>query len=303
MTLSRISTAFTAARDEARAAIGAAAQRTGVDFSYLLAQAQSESGLNAGAKAASSTATGLYQFLDQSWLAVVKKHGSEHGFGWAADAISQRRGGGFTVDPSRRQAVMGLREQAGPAALMAAAYASDNAAGLSQALGRDTNGTDLYMAHFLGLGGATRFLRAAGASPDATAASLFPREAHANRAIFYASDGSARTLGQVYALMGSKLGAAGAASAGGDAGDAATPGALVQSLPGAPALGDVKLAYADMDNATFDPVAGDTAAGGTGEVGTMLAALGQNRVNLLKPSPAQAKLAYLMLSATPISSD
>ncbi|HWI86757.1 MAG TPA: transglycosylase SLT domain-containing protein, partial [Sphingomonas sp.] len=142
-------------RDDVRAAIGQAAQRTGVNFSYLLAQAKSESGLDPNARAGNSSASGLYQFIDQSWLGVVKAHGAEHGLGWAADAITAKRGGGFTVDPSMRQAVFALRQQAGPSALMAAAYASDNANSLSQSLGRQVNGTDLYFAHFLGLGGAT----------------------------------------------------------------------------------------------------------------------------------------------------
>lgn len=293
MTVSRLTSTLSAARDQARQAIGAAAQRTGVDFSYLLAQAQSESGLNASAKAGNSSATGLYQFLDQSWLAVVKKHGSEHGMAWAANAISPHRGGGFSVDPSMKQAVFALREQAGPAALMAAAYASDNADSLSQSLGRDANGTDLYMAHFLGLQGATRFLRAAGANPNANAASLFPREARANRGIFYAGDGSPRTLQQVYALMGSKLDKAGDATGvpGGGALDA-QPGTLVASLPGAPPLGEAKLAYADMESPATDMDGGQ----GT-DVSDALAALEQNRINLLKPTPAQAKIAYLMLSA------
>src|SRR6478752_1326508 len=211
MSSSRLSPLAAAAREQVRAAIGQAAQRTGVDFSYLVAQAQSESGLDPNAHAASSSASGLYQFLDQSWMAVVKHHGAEHGMAWAADAIQARPGGGFRIsDPAMKQAVMGLREQAGPAALMAASYASDNAAGLGQALGRTANATDLYFAHFLGLDGAKRFLRAAGGNPDATAASLFPREARANRGIFYDGDGSARSLGEVYALMGRKLENAGA---------------------------------------------------------------------------------------------
>jgi hypothetical protein len=279
--------------DDVRAAIGQAAQRTGVNFSYLLAQAKSESGLNPTAKAGNSSATGLFQFLDQSWLGVLKAHGAEHGFGWAADAITAKRGGGFTVDPSMRQAVFALREQAGPAALMAASYASENAQSLGQSLGRQVNGTDLYFAHFLGLGGATKFLRAQCTNGSACAATMFPQEARANRTIFYARDGSPRSIDQVYSLMGQKLDNAldGSDAATAQATDAPPPGSLVQSLPGAPDIGSVQLAYADMSNA--DTSASD--AGGGMDISQMLA-MQQGRINLLKPSPAQARLAYLMLS-------
>ena len=286
MSLSRLSTTLGTTRDDVRAAIGQAAQRTGVDFSYLLAQAKSESGLDPTAKSGSSSATGLYQFLDQSWLGIVKKHGAEQGMAWAADAIQTKRGGGFTVDPAYRQAVFALREQPGPAALMAAAYASDNASGLTQSLGRGVNGTDLYFAHFLGLDGAKRFLGAAGSSPDASAAALFPREARANRSIFFASDGSSRSLAQVYALMGRKLD-----NAVGGASDAAVPGSLVATPPGS-AASDVQLAYADMS----DPVQAEPT-----DIGTMLSTMEQSRMNVLRPTPAQAKLAYLMLSMPTVS--
>ncbi|WP_294390012.1 transglycosylase SLT domain-containing protein [uncultured Sphingomonas sp.] len=298
MTLTRLSNMMSAAREDVRSAIGVAAQRTGVDFSYLFAQAKSESGLNPAAKASGSTATGLYQFLDQSWLGVVKQHGAKHGLGWAADAIQAKRGGGYTVDPAMRQAVFGLREQAGPASLMAAEYASDNADSLGRSLGRPANGTDLYFAHFLGLGGATKFLRAQCNNGSACAANLFPQEARANRSIFYARDGSARSLDQVYALMGHKLDHAGmdgggaAATVASDPG-ALVPGSLVQSLPGAGSIGGVQLAYADMSAA--DPTTSGIAEAGSAPMDT-LSALGQGRVDLLKPTPAQAKLAYLMLS-------
>ena len=75
-----------------QSAIALASSRTGVDFGYLLGQAKLESGLNANARAGTSSASGLYQFVEQSWLAVLKKHGAEHGMGWAADAIGQSGG-------------------------------------------------------------------------------------------------------------------------------------------------------------------------------------------------------------------
>ena len=300
MTLTRIPSSLSNVRDDVRAAIGQAAQTTGINFSYLLAQAKSESGLNPTAKASNSSATGLYQFLDQSWLGVVKQHGAQFGFRWAADAITARKGGGYTVDPQVRDAVFALRQQAGPASMMAAAYASDNAANLSQALGRDVNGTDLYMAHFLGLGGATKFLRAQCANGSTCAAALFPQEARANRSIFYGKDGSARSLDDVYALMGRKLDNA---VDGSDAATAQTdqgliPGSLVASLPGAPDLSSVQLAYGDM-SATNSAMSDQTDAGT--DISQTLAAMEQSRVNILRPTPAQAKLAYLMLSLPSVS--
>lgn len=288
MSTPRLSGYAAQAAEGVRQAIGQAAARTGVDFSYLMAQAKSESGLDPGAKASGSSATGLFQFLDQSWLAVVKRHGSEHGMGWAANAISARPGGGLTVDPAMREGVFGLREQAGPAALMAAAYASDNAQGLGQALGREAGATDLYFAHFLGLGGATRFLRAAAQTPDANAASLFPREAAANRSIFYAGDGSARTLDQIYALMGRKLAAAGANDG------AAAPGSLVATPPGP---GTATLQMASLEEASG--TSGSDAA--SDDISAMMKALQRGRLDMLRPTPAQAKLAYLVLSAAPLA--
>jgi len=154
------------------------------------------------------------------------------------------------------------------------------------------------MAHFLGLGGATKFLRAQCTNGSACAATMFPQEARANRSIFYGKDGSARTLDQVYAIMGHKLDNAvdGSDSAAvQSAGNGLTPGSLVQSMPGAPDISATQLGFADMsatDASATD--ASDDPAGA--DIGRMLATIEQNRLNMLKPTPAQARLAYLMLS-------
>ena len=275
-----------AAGSRVRAAIDSAARQTGVDFGYLLAQAKSESGLDPTAHAASSSAAGLYQFLDQSWLGVLKQHGAEQGLGWAAEAIVAKPGGGYTVpDPSLRKAVMGLREQPEASALMAGAYAADNAAGLRQALGRDPNATDLYFAHFLGLSGAKQFLKAADANPAAAAASSFPHEAGANASIFYDRSGAARSFADVRAVMARKIGDDGGALAFA----APTPG-------GAPA------SFADAA-ASFRQIT-DTVEGGEGaerpfaSTADALAATGATgaRLNLLRPNPQTARLAYLLLT-------
>lgn len=282
-----------------RDAIGRAAQRTGVDFSYLLNQAKSESGLNPNARATTSSATGLFQFIDQSWLGVVKQHGAKHGMGWASDAIQRTSGGRWTVsDPQMRQAVFALREQAEPAALMAGEYASDNAAGLSQALGRTANQTDLYFGHFLGLAGATRYLKAHQANPGATAATLFPREAAVNRSLFYTKTGEARSLDDLYALMGRKI--SGGSGGGGNPAPVADPfaqmrmaraGDLVPVPDGSPD-GDLIRLLAQSDVPTGQATTPDS------DASTAIAALQQRSgINMLRPSPETARLAYLMLAA------
>src|SRR3569623_2802724 len=105
-------------------AIRQAALSTGMDISYLLGQAKIESGFNPNARARTSSATGLVQFVEQSWLATVKQHGADHGLGWAAAAIQRGANGRYRVtDPSMRQAILDLRKDPPAAASMAAEFA------------------------------------------------------------------------------------------------------------------------------------------------------------------------------------
>ncbi|PZU13264.1 MAG: flagellar biosynthesis protein FlgJ [Sphingobium sp.] len=186
-------------------AIAMASRRTGVDFSYLLGQAKIESSLNPTARAATSSATGLYQFIDQSWLAVIDKHGAQYGLGWAADAIQQSGGRYYVADPNLRQQILDLRKHPETASVMAAEHAADNKAYLESRLGREAQPVDLYLAHFLGVGGAAKFLSAHDSNPDATAASLFPAAARANRSIFYDKSGHPRSFTEIRDRFAAKL--------------------------------------------------------------------------------------------------
>src|ERR1043166_7651829 len=73
-------------------AIQLASARTGVDFAYLLNKADQESGLNPAAKAGTSSATGLFQFVKDTWLHVIKEHGAKYGLAAEANAISIQDG-------------------------------------------------------------------------------------------------------------------------------------------------------------------------------------------------------------------
>lgn len=206
-------------RAQVQAAIGRAAQATGTDFDYLLAQARLESGLDPAARARTSSAAGLYQFVDATWRETLARHGEEHGLGWAAQALD---------DPDRRADIMALRFDPAAAATMAGELAADNRAALTAATGREPGPAELYLAHFLGAEGATRFLRAEQADPDASAAAQLPRAAAANRSIFYHANGAARSLGEVHALISAKMDAA---LAQGGTMPEPTPGAVPSNAP------------------------------------------------------------------------
>src|SRR5689334_25207938 len=88
-----------------------AAHSTGASFDYLLATAKAESGLNPNLSMRGSTATGLFQFIEQTWLSVMKQAGQALGFGSYAQSIEQTADGRYVVnDPAVRQEIMNLRQ-------------------------------------------------------------------------------------------------------------------------------------------------------------------------------------------------
>lgn len=182
-------------------AIQRASQATGVDFSFLMRTAKRESGYNPRAQASSSSAAGLFQFVEQTWLATLKKHGAKYGYARYADLISVGSDGRYRVRGAEaREAVMGLRLDPHAASLMAGELASDHAAYLTGRIGRQPTGGELYAAHFLGPQGSARLIEAARTNPGASAASLFPDAAASNRSIFY-QGGRSVTVAELYANL------------------------------------------------------------------------------------------------------
>lgn len=179
-----------------------AARSTGTSFEYLLTTAQIESNLNPQARAATSSATGLFQFIDQTWLATMKEAGPALGYGKLADAIVRNGAGGYEVpNPVMRNAIMRLRADPATSSMMAGAFARTNAAQLSNAIGREPSEGELYVAHFLGSDGAARLIGAAARQPQAKAADLFPQAAAANHPIFFDRTGRARSVAEVYGKL------------------------------------------------------------------------------------------------------
>jgi len=180
-------------------AIRQASAATGTSFNYLLATAQVESGLNPQAGAATSSARGLFQFIEQTWLGTIKQSGSALGYGRYADAITKTASGHYQVsDPAMRAEILKLRNDPTANAVMAGAFTKANSDYLAAKLGRQPSEGELYIAHFLGAGGAARLISLAAGNPNAKATDYFPNAANANSSIFYdRATGRARSLAQV----------------------------------------------------------------------------------------------------------
>lgn len=151
--------------------IAAAAKMTGVDPTLLAAMVAVESGFRAEVKASTSSATGLGQFINATWKAMLKKHGAKYGIPEG-------------TSPKNPKANL----------LMTAEYIKDNAEHLKKRTGKQNlRPVDLYMAHFLGPAGYSQFLNA---GPNAIGAAVNPAAAKANASIFYRK-GQAQTTSQI----------------------------------------------------------------------------------------------------------
>lgn len=184
-------------------AIRKASLTTGVDFDYMVGKAAQESGFDPNAKARTSSATGLYQFIEKTWLTMVRDHGEKYGLG---DYASQIDAKGRVSDPALRREILALRKDPEASAMMAAEYAADNKRILEQTWGGEVGGTELYLAHFLGAGGAGSFLKALDENPFQSGADILPKAASANRNVFYNTQtGRARSVAEIYDMFAEKF--------------------------------------------------------------------------------------------------
>lgn len=180
-----------------------ACEKTGVNFAYLMEQAAAESNFDPNAQANSSSASGLFQFIESTWLNMVRDHGDKYGLEDYALAINSK---GCVSDHALKQEILDLRFNPEISSAMAAELAAENKAYMERHLDGDIGSTELYFAHFMGAGKGTAFLQARQETPLTYAADLFPKEARANRNVFYDSKTQKpKTLEEVYAFFDQKF--------------------------------------------------------------------------------------------------
>src|SRR3981189_50264 len=255
----------TAGVDPSRARIAGsikqAADITGTSFEYMLATAKMESNFNPKATATTSSARGLYQFIDQTWLGTVKEAGSQLGYGKYADAITRSPSGSYSVsDPAARNAIMKLRDDPDAASSMAAVLTQSNSFKLTGKIGRRPTDGELYMAHFMGVGGAAKLISNAEENPNASAARLLPNAAAANRSIFYDRAGRGRSVSEVYSVLSSRYAGAANSRATRTAmaavgGDIARPVTMASAAPASAAIDNAAYLSSFPDSRSVTPVA------------------------------------------------
>src|SRR3954447_17419261 len=169
-----------------------AAQVTGVDPAYLLALADKESSLLPDSKARTSSAEGLFQFIEGTWLEVLRRYGPKHGYAAEAEAIRVVQGRPVVSDSNERERILDLRRDPYLSALMAGEMITTPRQILAGKVARDPSFAELYMAHFLGVNGASRFVALLSDTPEKRASEAFPRAAKGNTALFFDKKEAAR---------------------------------------------------------------------------------------------------------------
>ena len=212
-----------------------ASRATSIDFGTLMAQAKEESGFRVDAKSSTSSASGLFQFINSTWLGLVQRFGDKYGVGALAQQIATDASGQASVaDPALRERILALRKDPALSAALAAEYARANKGEIERALGRPAANADLYLAHFLGAAGATALLKAVAQNGDAVGAALLPGAAAANRSVFFDDSGRARSVAEIYRSFAARVDgeAERCASLAADAADKATGTPAATDVPG-----------------------------------------------------------------------
>jgi hypothetical protein len=293
-----------AARARIAGSIRQAASTTGASFEYLLATAKMESNFNPKAAATTSSARGLFQFIDQTWLGTVKEAGAHLGYGKYADAITRNPSGSYSVsDPDMRAAIMRLRNDPDASSSMAAVLTQSNSFKLTGKIGRRPNDAELYMAHFMGVGGAGRLIQNAEDNPNASAVRMFPNAAAANQSIFYDRSGRERSVSEVYSVLSTRYAAAAnspatrtaMAAAGGDLPRRIT---VVSAAPAATAIDNAAYLSTFPDQRAVTPVAA-TSQAASASPEPMFRSLYQAGERTQPISPTVQELWGKIASATP----
>jgi hypothetical protein len=179
-------------------ALSKASGKTSATFDYLVRTAKNESNFSNQLQSDKSSAAGMFQFVENTWLHIIHEEGEKFGLGEYSSQIFKTRNGRYYVpDAKVREEILDLRHNHNISAIMAGALAERNAKNVTESIGRSPTEGELYLAHFLGSQGASKLIALKNQTPDAHADTHFPVAAKVNRGVFYTKN-RPRSVSEVY---------------------------------------------------------------------------------------------------------
>lgn len=144
-----------------RQATELAARVTNAPAGYLRALAGQEGLDNPDAQNPRSSATGLMQFTEDTWLSMLSRHGRQYGLPERlATAIVRRPNGSYAVrDRAARDELMRLRNSGEWSAIMGGHLFHEEAETMQRVRGRPVQVNEVYLGHFMGGNVAGQWIR------------------------------------------------------------------------------------------------------------------------------------------------
>ena len=135
-----------------------AAQATNTDPTVLRALADQDPALLPNRRVTTSSAQGVFQFGEGTWLEVLRRYGPKHGYRAEAKAIRIVRGRPVVANSPERARLLSLRRDPYLSGLMAGELITTHRQILAGKVARDPAFAELYMGYALSLNGANRFV-------------------------------------------------------------------------------------------------------------------------------------------------
>ncbi len=183
-----------------------ASQKTNISFELLVMKAMIESDLGRVTQSKTSSARGVFQYIEPTWIVLMKRYGNRIGYSEYADSIkysAEHKKHMVQSQTISRQDVLDLRENPRIAALIKGYQIQDEVKILAQFKnGARVNATDHYIAHMLGLTMARKFYEFQQTESPIILANLknryFSEAVSLNRSFFYDKTGNGLNAAQAY---------------------------------------------------------------------------------------------------------
>ena len=177
-----------------------------VEFTALLAQVVGETAFKQNAVNKHTGAAGPFQFVKNTWLSMVQRHGEELGVKpeLVRQIKSDAKGHLKVTDPKALSDILELRHDVALSSSMASKLMAENTAQLHRILHRAPSEPEIHLAFLLGASGAGKLIDAAQATPDIASSDVVAAAAASNPTLFHDRSGKVRSAAEAVTFLADK---------------------------------------------------------------------------------------------------